>query len=72
MVNSTRLSAPYKIMAIGNSRVQQEVLRNPSYLRSLKERARSYGVRFEVTAASGVTLPAYRGGFLIRYAQPGE
>ncbi len=72
MVNSTRLAPPYKITAVGNSRVQQDVLRNPSYLENLKQRAQDYGVEFGVTAARDLTLPPYRGGFLIRHAQPGE
>ena len=72
MVNSTRLSPPYLIRAIGNPRVQQDYLRNPSYLTALKEKQRLYGLRFEVTAIANLTLPAYSGGFLIRYARPGE
>jgi len=72
MVNSTRLSPPYLIRAIGNPRVQQDYLRNPSYLTALKEKQRLYGLRFDVTAIANLTLPAYSGGFLIRYARPGE
>jgi uncharacterized protein YlxW (UPF0749 family) len=72
MVNNTRLSPPYLIRAIGNPRVQQEYLRNPSYLENLKEKERLYGLHFEVKAMANLTLPAYSGGFLIRYARPGE
>jgi uncharacterized protein YlxW (UPF0749 family) len=72
MVNSTRLSPPYTIRAIGNPRVQQDYLRNPSYLQGLKEKARSYGLRFDVEAQSSLVLPAYTGAFLNRYARPGN
>ncbi len=72
MVNNTRLSPPYFIRAIGNPRVLQDYLRNPSYLTNLKEKRRLYGLRFEVTAVPNVTLPAYSGGFLVKYARPGE
>ncbi len=72
MVNSTRLSPPYVIRAIGNPRLQQDYLRNPSYLNALKEKQRLYGLRFEVVATANLTLPAYSGGFLIRYARPRE
>ncbi|MCL7452630.1 MAG: DUF881 domain-containing protein [Anaerolineae bacterium] len=72
MVNDTRLSPPYRIQAIGNPRVQQDYLRNPSYLRSIKEKQRLYSLRFEVEARSSLTLPAYDGGFLVQYARPGD
>ena len=72
MVNDTRLSPPYLIQAIGNPRVQQDYLRNPSHLKELKERQRLYGVRFEIRDVANLTLPAYSGGFSIRHARPGD
>lgn len=72
MVNNTRLSPPYMIRAIGNSRVQQDYLRNPSYLRPLKEKQRLYGLRFEVQGAAELQLPAFTGSFLVQHARPGE
>jgi uncharacterized protein YlxW (UPF0749 family) len=72
MVNDTRLSPPYHIRAIGNSRVQQDYLRNPSFLQDLKEKQRLYGLRFDVQSLTELSLPAYSGGFLIRHAWPGE
>lgn len=72
MVNDTRLSPPYLIQAIGNPRVQQDYLRNPSHLKELKERQRLYGVRFEVRDVANLTLPAYSGSFFIRHARPGD
>jgi len=72
LVNNTRLSPPYAIRAIGDSRVQQDYMRNPSYLKGLKDKERLYGLRFGVKSAARVTLPAYGGGFLIRYGRAGE
>lgn len=72
MVNNTRLSPPYLIQAIGNPRVQQDHLRNPSYLQNLREKERMYGLRFEVRASTQLSLPAYSGGFLVQYARPGD
>lgn len=72
MVNNTRLSPPYQIRAIGDSRAQQDYLRNPSYLVSLKEKNRRYGLRFDVEAVSDQILPAYSAGFLVNYARLGE
>jgi uncharacterized protein YlxW (UPF0749 family) len=72
MVNDTRLSPPYLVRAIGNSRVLADYVGNPSYLQSLKEKQRLYGLRFEVRVMNSVTLPAYHGGFLVQYARPGD
>jgi len=72
MVNNTRLSPPYSIRAIGNSRVQQDYLRNPSYLKNLKEKQRLYGLRFNIEASSSLTLPAYAGSLLVQHAKPGD
>ena len=72
MVNNTRLSPPYSIRAIGNPKVQQEYLRNPSYLKQLKEKQRAYGLGFDVEGVAGMALPGYSGGFLVQYARPGD
>jgi uncharacterized protein YlxW (UPF0749 family) len=72
MVNNTRLSPPYIIRAIGNSRVQLDYLRNPSYLKPLKEKKQQYGLRFEVNPASELEVPSYTGSFLVQHARPGE
>jgi uncharacterized protein YlxW (UPF0749 family) len=72
MVNDTRLSPPYLIQALGNSVVQQDILSNPAYLKEIKRRAELYGVQFKVNRNRMLTLPAYMGGFPIRYAQVGD
>lgn len=72
MVNNTRLSPPYYIRAIGNPRVQQDYLRNPSYLGNLKEKQQLYGLRFDVQGVVSLSLPAYSGGFLVQHAKPGD
>lgn len=71
MVNNTRLSPPFFVRAIGNPKVQQGYLRNPSYLKELKEKQRLYGLRFRMESAGTIGLPAYSGSFLIRDARPG-
>jgi uncharacterized protein YlxW (UPF0749 family) len=67
MVNATRLSPPYVIRAIGEPGVLMETLRNPSYLSSLRQRAERYGIKFQVTQVSKMTLPAYIGSFSVRH-----
>jgi uncharacterized protein YlxW (UPF0749 family) len=72
MVNDTRLSPPYIIQAIGPPDTQSEVLRNPSFLRDLKDRSSRYGVQFQVTNVGNLRLPAYAGSLVVRYARPGQ
>lgn len=72
MVNNTRLSPPYLIRAIGDSRLQQDYLRNPSYLIALREKQRLYGLQFDVEALDSLIVPAHTGGFLLQHARPGE
>jgi uncharacterized protein YlxW (UPF0749 family) len=67
MVNTTRLSPPYVIRAIGEPGVLAETLRNPSYLSSLRQKADKYGVKFQVAQAAKMMLPAYTGGFSVRH-----
>ena len=72
MVNDTRLSPPYLIQAVGNSIAQEDILSNPAYLKEIKRRAELYGVQFKVNRIGTLTLPAYKGGFPIHYAQLGD
>lgn len=67
MVNTTRLSPPYVIRAIGEPGVLAETLRNPSYLSLLRQKADKYGVKFQVAQVPKLTLPAYTGGFSVRH-----
>ncbi|MEE8162970.1 MAG: DUF881 domain-containing protein [Anaerolineae bacterium] len=72
MVNDTRLSPPYLIQAIGNPVSQEDILRNPAYLKEVKRKAELYGVQFKVNRMRMLSLPAYKGGFPIDYAQLGD
>jgi uncharacterized protein YlxW (UPF0749 family) len=67
MVNTTRLSPPYVIRAIGEPGILVEVLRNPSYLTSLRQKGERYGIKFQVAQSAKMTLPAYIGGFSVKH-----
>lgn len=71
LVNDTRMSPPYKIIAIGPP-TMEEALNSPSRLQSMKSVARQYGVQFKVTSAKELRVPAYSGSFSDRYAKPGN
>jgi len=67
MVNTTRLSPPYVVRAIGEPASLAETLRNPSYLTALRQKVERYGIKFQVAPAPKLTLPAYTGGFSVRH-----
>ncbi|HUT18801.1 MAG TPA: DUF881 domain-containing protein [Anaerolineae bacterium] len=72
LVNDTRLSPPYVVLAIGDPDRLGEHLRNPGYLRDLKERADRLGVGLTFAPSASVTTPAYKGSVVQRYVQPGS
>jgi uncharacterized protein YlxW (UPF0749 family) len=72
MVNDTRLSSPYIVRAIGDPSHLEEMIRNPSYLTEVKEKGRRNGLVFQFHRSLSVKLPAYQGGFALRYARTGR
>lgn len=71
LINDTRMSPPYKIVAIGPPEMEQ-ALNSPSRLQAMKSVARQYGVQFKVTSAKDLKVPAYSGSFADHYAKPGN
>lgn len=71
LVNDTRMSPPYKIVAIGPP-AMEEILNSPARLQRLKLNVRQYGVQFKVAQAKDLLVPAFSGRFSSRYAQPGD
>jgi uncharacterized protein YlxW (UPF0749 family) len=72
LVNDTRLAPPYVVLAIGDPDRLGDHLRNPGYLRGLRERADRLGVGLTFAPSASVTTPAYRGSVVQRYVQPGS
>ena len=68
MVNDTRMSPPFEILAIGNPAPLDDALNNPSNLKSLKTRVKVYGIQFKTSKMKDVTLPAYNGSLEARYS----
>jgi uncharacterized protein YlxW (UPF0749 family) len=68
LVNDTRLSPPYEILAIGDPVALDAALGDPKNLRSLRPRVRSYGLQFGVTQPREVGVPAYNGILTVRHA----
>lgn len=72
MVNSTRLSPPYEIIAIGDAAAMDDWLNNPSVLKELKTRAKVYGLQFKTARKQDLTVPAYTGSLTVKYASQGS
>jgi len=72
MVNDTRLAPPYTILAIGDPTKLERALANPAYLKELRARVKTYGVQFKVVKEKEAIVPAYRGGFTVKYSKPGS
>lgn len=70
IVNNTRLSPPYEIRALGNSSQLEEALKDPGTLKKIKSRAQLYGIQFKYTQSKDLSVPAFAGGFAIKYASP--
>ena len=70
LVNDTRTSPPYKIVAIGPPSME-EVLNSPSRLQKLKMSARQYGIQLKVSQLKDAQVPAFSGRFSSRFLQPG-
>jgi uncharacterized protein YlxW (UPF0749 family) len=68
LVNDTRLSPPYEILAIGDPTVLDSVLNDPGTLRSLRPRVKSYGLVFSMTQPKEVKVPAYNGILTVRHS----
>lgn len=70
LVNDTRLSPPYEIVAIGEPAALDGVISNPKNLSKLRARVKTYGIQLKVSVQKDVTVPAYSGTLNIRYARP--
>jgi uncharacterized protein YlxW (UPF0749 family) len=71
LVNDTRMSPPYKIVALGASSME-EALNSSARLQKLKSDVRQYGLQFKVSGAKDAQVPSYSGSFASRFAKPGN
>jgi len=68
LVNDTRLSPPYEILAIGDSVALEGAINDAANLQSIKSRAKSYGIQVLATRAAQLSIPAYTGSLTAKYA----
>ncbi len=70
LVNDTRMSPPYKIVALGPPSME-DALNSPARLQKLKQDVRQYGVQLKIAQVKDAQVPAFSGRFPNRYGQPG-
>lgn len=70
LVNSTRLSPPYRIEAIGPDGLADRFLAHPAYLARVEPRITAYGLQFAWEARDEVVLPQFVGNTRLRWGAP--
>ena len=70
LVNSARLTPPYRIEAIGPQGLLDRFLSNPTSLARVARRIEAYGLQFANEARDEVTLPAFIGDTRMRWGAP--
>ena len=70
LINSARLSPPYRIEAIGPGGLHDRFLAHPSYLARVARRIEAYGLQFASEARDELELPAFIGNTRLRWGAP--
>jgi uncharacterized protein YlxW (UPF0749 family) len=70
LVNSTRLSPPYRIEAIGPEGLAERFLAHPAYLARVEARITAYGLQFAWEARDEIVLPEFVGNTRLRWGAP--
>ena len=70
LVNSARLTPPYRIEAIGPDGLLDRFLAHPTYLARVARRIEVYGLQFAHEARDEVELPAFIGNTRMRWGAP--
>ncbi len=69
LVNETRMSPPYKIVAIGPPSME-DALNSQARLQNLKQDVRQYSIQLKISQSKELKIPAFSGRFSSRYAHP--
>jgi len=68
LINNTRTTPPYTIIAIGDSRQLSNALKNSANLPEIAKRVKNQGLIFRVKTSWILSVPAFNGSFKIRFA----
>ena len=70
LVNTSFLSPPFRIEAIGPDGLHDRFLSHPSYLARVARRIEAYGLQFASEARGELTLPEFIGNTRLRWGAP--
>jgi uncharacterized protein YlxW (UPF0749 family) len=63
LINSSRISNPFKIEAVGNQSLMYEKIINRDYLKDLWKRSSNNGIKFNIRKNNDITLPVFDGAY---------
>lgn len=63
LVNNVRLTAPFRIEAIGDQNLMYDHISNPDILSNLHQRKKSQGIVFDINKNNDITTPVFDGSF---------
>lgn len=69
LVNNTRLTSPFVIKAVGDSKILGEAIDSQDNLSDIHRRKKNFGLIINVERAKEVSIPAFSGSFDIKFAQ---
>jgi uncharacterized protein YlxW (UPF0749 family) len=72
LINDTRTSPPYHVVAVGDTAQMQSALDDGNNLRDLKARANVYGLVMKVSDPGTFTLPAFAGSVGMKHVDLGD
>ena len=72
LVNTSFLSPPFRIEAIGADGLHERFLAHPSYLARVARRIEAYGLQFASEARGDLVLPRFFGNSQLRWGAPAE
>ena len=72
LVNSARLTPPYRIEAIGPDGLHDRFLSNPNFLTRVKQRIDTYGLQFASEPRAGLVIAEFIGNTGLRWGTPLE
>jgi uncharacterized protein YlxW (UPF0749 family) len=72
IVNSTRLSPPYVVRAIGEQQSLEGALKTAPQMEKFNQRSLVYDLPATVERQSDLLVPAYNGSFVFKYAEAGK
>lgn len=72
LVNSTRLSPAYEIVAIGDPARLEKALAEDTTLNSIKDQAKNFGVSVSWEKADNAAVPAFSSGYATKFLAPSQ